>query len=100
SRSAQGAFYTPVPMGKLFDPFTPLNFQDLFTLMWVGAFVILAGSIIVYNAAGHSARSDPAIMALHEWIFWSIFGPWLVVLLLVVIHVRPAMLLLGVVRGA
>ena len=86
-------------MGKLFDPFTPLNFQDLFTLMWVGAFVILAGSIVVYNAAGRTYRRYPAILALHEWVFWSIFGPWLVVPLLVVIHVPLALLLLLVVPG-
>ena len=86
-------------MGKLFEPFTPLNFQDLFTLMWVGAFVILAGAIVVYNAAGRAYRRYPAILALHEWVFWSIFGPWLVVPLLVVIHVPLALLLLLVVPG-
>lgn len=86
-------------MGKLFEPFTPLNFQDLFTLMWVGAFAILAGAIVVYNAAGRAYRRYPAILALHEWIFWSIFGPWLVVPLLVVIHVPLALLLLLVVPG-
>ena len=86
-------------MGKLFEPFTPLNFADLFTLMWVGAFVILAGAIVVYNAAGRTYRRYPAILALHEWIFWSIFGPWLVVPLLVVIHVPLALLLLLVVPG-
>ena len=86
-------------MGKLFEPFTPINFGDLFTLMWVGAFVILAGSIVVYNAAGRAYRRYPAILALHEWIFWSIFAPWLVVPLLVVIHVPLALLLLLVVPG-
>ena len=86
-------------MGKLFEPFTPLNFQDLFTLMWVGAFVIIVGAILVYNAAGRMYRRYPAILALHEWIFWAIFGPWLVVPLLVVIHVPLALLLLLVVPG-
>jgi hypothetical protein len=86
-------------MGKLFDPFTPLNFGDLFTLMWVGAFVILIGSVLVYYAAGRMYRRYPAILALHEWVFWSIFGPWLVVPLLVVIGVPLALLLLLVVPG-
>jgi hypothetical protein len=86
-------------MGKLFDPFTPLNFGDLFTMMWVGAFVILAGSVIVYNAAQRAYRRYPQILSLHEWVFWSIFGTWLVVPLLVVIHVPLLLLLLIVVPG-
>ena len=86
-------------MGKFFDPFTPINFGDLFTMMWVGAFVILIGAVIVYNAAQRSYRRYPAILALHEWVFWATFGPWLVIPLLVVIHVPLALLLLIVVPG-
>jgi hypothetical protein len=44
-------------------------------------------------------RRYPAILALHEWVFWSIFGTWLVVPLLVVIGVPLALLLLIVVPG-
>jgi hypothetical protein len=86
-------------MAKFFDPFTPLNFGDLFTLMWVGAFVIVVGAIVVYNAAQRSYRRYPAILALHEWVFWSILVTWGVVPLLVVIHVPLALLLLIVVPG-
>ena len=86
-------------MCKLFEPFTPISFGDLFTMMWVGAFVILAGGIVVYNAAQRMYRRYPAILSLHEWIFWSIFGTWLVVPLLVVIHVPLALLLLLVIPG-
>ena len=86
-------------MSKFFDPFTPINFGDLFTMMWVGAFVILIGAVIVYNAAQRSYRRYPAILALHEWVFWATFGPWLVIPLLVVIHVPLALLLLIVVPG-
>jgi hypothetical protein len=86
-------------MSKFFDPFTPINFGDLFTMMWVGAFVILVGAVVVYNAAQRSYRRYPAILALHEWVFWAIFGPWLVIPLLVVIHVPLALLLLIVVPG-
>ncbi len=86
-------------MGKLFDPFTPLNFADLFTLMWVAAFVILVGAIIVYNTAQRMYRRYPAILSLHEWIFWSLVVTWGVVPLLVVIHVPLALLLLIVVPG-
>jgi len=86
-------------MGKFFDPFNPVNFGDLFTMMWVGAFVILVGAVVVYNAAQRMYRRYPAILALHEWVFWSIFGTWLVVPLLVVIGVPLALLLLIVVPG-
>ena len=86
-------------MGKFFDPFTPINFGDLFTMMWVGAFVILIGAVIVYNAAQRSYRRYPAILALHEWVFWATFGPWLIIPLLVVIHVPLALLLLIIVPG-
>lgn len=86
-------------MGKIFDPFTPLNFGDLFTMMWLGAFVILIGAIVVYNVAQRIYRRYPAILSLHEWVFWSIIVTWMIVPLLVVIHVPLALLLLIVVPG-
>lgn len=86
-------------MSKLFDPFSPLSFGDVFTMMWVGAFVILAGAIVVYNAAQRMYRRYPAILSLHEWVFWSILVTWGVVPLLVVIHVPFVLLMLLVVPG-
>ena len=83
-------------MQALTDPFTPVNFPDLFTLMWAGSLVIVAGAIIVYNAAGRRNRRYPEILALHEWIFWAIVVTWGVVPLLVVIHV-PLILILAVI---
>jgi hypothetical protein len=55
--------------------------------------------VIIYNAAQRSYRRNPAILALHEWVFRAIFGPWLVIPLLVVIHVPLALLILIVVPG-
>jgi len=86
-------------MGKLFEPFTTLNFGDLFTMMWAGAFVIVIGAVVVYNTAQRSYRRYPAILSLHEWIFWAILVTWGVVPLLVVIHVPLALLLLIVLPG-
>jgi len=86
-------------MGKLFDPFTPLDFGDLFTTMWVGALVILIGGVVVFNVAQRMYRRYPEILALHEWIFWSIFGTWLVVPILVIVHVPLALLLLLIAPG-
>jgi hypothetical protein len=86
-------------MTALFEPFTPIGFPDLFTLMWVGALVILIGSIFVYSAAQRRYRRYPAILALHEWVFWSLIVTWGIVPLLVVIHVPLLMLLLIVLPG-
>ena len=86
-------------MSRLFDPFTPLGFGDLFTLMWVAALVILVGAVVVYNMAQRRYARYPAILALHEWIFWAILVPWLLVPLLVVIHAPLALLLLIVMPG-
>jgi hypothetical protein len=86
-------------MGILFDPFTPIGFRDLFTLMWAGALIIVIGSVFVYTAAQRRYRRYPAILALHEWVFWSIIVTWGLVPLLVVIHVPLAMILLVVLPG-
>ena len=59
-------------MNLLTDPFTPANFPDLFTLMWVAGIVIALGAIMVYNLAQRRYRRYPELLALHEWIFWPI----------------------------
>lgn len=86
-------------MSQLLDPFTPLGFPDLFTLMWVGALVIVAGAIVVYSTAQRRYRRYPAILSLHEWVFWSIVVTWGIIPLLVVIHVPLLLILLIVVPG-
>lgn len=86
-------------MGKLFDAFTPLGFPNLFTMMWVGALVIVVGSVVVYNVAQRRYRRYPTILALHEWVFWAIVITWGITPLLVVIHVPLLLLLLIVVPG-
>jgi hypothetical protein len=60
-------------MTFLFDPLEPISHPDLFTLMWV---------------------AGPAILALHEWVFWPIAIAWGITPLLVVIHVPLLLLLL------
>ncbi|HEX6138835.1 MAG TPA: hypothetical protein VF013_00035 [Candidatus Limnocylindria bacterium] len=86
-------------MSLLLDPFTPISFPDLFTLMWAGSLVIVAGAIAVYSAAQSRYRRYPAILALHEWVFWSIVVTWGITPLLVVIHVPLLLILLLVVPG-
>lgn len=86
-------------MAQLFDPFTPIGFENLFTMMWAGAIVIVIGAILVYTTAQRQYRRYPAILALHEWIFWSIVVTWGLVPLLAVIHVPLALILLLVIPG-
>jgi hypothetical protein len=74
-------------MNLLFDPFTPATFPDLFTWMWVAGLVISIGAIVVYNLAQRRHRRYPEILALHEWVFWSIIVTWGIIPLLVVIGV-------------
>lgn len=86
-------------MTQLFSPFTPINFPDLFTLMWAGAILIVVGGIFVYSLAQRRYRRYPAILALHEWVFWSIVVTWGIIPLLAVIHVPLLLMLLIVVPG-
>ncbi len=81
-------------MAFLFDPLTPITYPDLFTLMWVAGLVILVGAVVVYNIAQSRYRRYPAILSLHEWVFWPIAIAWGITPLLVVIHVPLLMLLL------
>jgi len=86
-------------MGILLDPLTPDNFPDLFTLLWIVSLVIIIGAILVYNLAQRRYRRYPAILTLHEWVFWSIIVTWGVVPLLVIIHVPMLLVLLVVLPG-
>ena len=83
-------------MNVLTDPFTPLNYPDLFTLMWVGGILISVGAIVVYNMAQRRYRRYPELLALHEWVFWPIIVTWGVIPLLAVIGV-PFILQLAIV---
>lgn len=86
-------------MNLLTDPFTPANFPDLFTLMWVAGIVIALGAIMVYNVAQRRYRRYPELLALHEWIFWPIIVTWGVIPLLVVIGVPLVLQLVIVLVG-
>lgn len=86
-------------MDILFDALNPTNFPNLFTLMWVVALVICVGASIVYWVAGRRYRRYPAHLALHEWVYWSILIPWILVPLLAVVHVPLFLILILVVPG-
>jgi hypothetical protein len=86
-------------MNLLFDPFTVATFPDLFTLMWVAGIGIAIGAIVVYNVAQRRYRRYPALLELHEWIFWPIVIGWGIIPLLVVIGV-PLIFLLLIIVGS
>ncbi len=86
-------------MGVLLEPLTPFNFPDLFTLLWVIGLLIVVGAVAVYNAAQRRYRRYPTILALHEWVFWSIIVTWGIVPLLVIIHVPLLLIVLIVLPG-
>jgi len=86
-------------MSLLFEAFTPVNFPDLFTLMWVAGILIVVGAVLIYSAAQRRYRRYPEILALHEWVFWAIVVTWGLIPLLVVIHVPLLLMLLIVVPG-
>lgn len=86
-------------MNLLTDPFTPANYPDLFTLMWVAGILIAIGAIVVYNVAQRRYRRYPELLALHEWIFWPNIVTWGVIPLLVVIGVPLIIQLVIVLTG-
>jgi|SRR6187402_1724080 hypothetical protein len=86
-------------MAVLTDPFTPTNFPDLFTWMWVAGIVIAVGAIVVYSLAQRRYRRYPVILELHEWVFWPIVVTWGIVPLLTVIGVPLILLLPMVIAG-
>ena len=86
-------------MNLLFDPFTPANFPDLFTLMWIAGILVSIGAIVVYNAAQRRYRRYPELLALHEWVFWAIIVTFGVIPLLVVIGVPLVMQLILLLTG-
>jgi hypothetical protein len=83
----------------LFDPINPTNFPNLFTLLWVGALVICVLATVVYWIAQRRYRRYPVHMGLHEWVYWSILVPWVMVPLLVVVHVPFFLVLVLVIPG-
>ncbi|HEV7200022.1 MAG TPA: hypothetical protein VGO32_04380 [Candidatus Limnocylindria bacterium] len=86
-------------MDILFDALNPTNFPNMFTLIWVGAIVICIGASIVYWIAQRRYRRYPAHLAMHEWVYWTILVPWIMVPLLAVIHVSLFIVLAIVIPG-
>jgi len=83
----------------LFDGLNPTSFPNLFTLMWVGALSICVGASVVYGLAQRRYRRYPVHMGMHEWVYWSVLVPWILVPLLAIVHVPLFLVLALVVPG-
>jgi hypothetical protein len=86
-------------MDVLFQSLTPENFPDLFTLLWIASLVVVIAAIAIYVNSGRRYRRYPVLLAMHEWIFWSVVIPWGLVLLLIITHVPLLLVILAVVPG-
>ena len=86
-------------MEILFESLTPENFPDLFTLLWVSALAIVIGAVAVYSDSGRRYRRYPVLLTMHEWLFWSVIIPWVLVPLLLLTHVPLILLLVIVLAG-
>jgi small-conductance mechanosensitive channel len=61
--------------------FHPDNFPDLFYPVTVVAFILLVGTVVLYNVMTRRLRHHPPLANLHEWLFWTgltVFGLLLV----------------------
>jgi hypothetical protein len=61
--------------------FSPGNFPDLFYPISVAAFLLLVGSVILYNVQTRRLHRHPPLVALQEWLLWTglaVFGLLLV----------------------
>lgn len=59
------------PWDYLFLPFSPHNFPDLFTPMWIAALALLVTLVVLYNVRTRALHRHAPYLDLWEWILWS-----------------------------
>jgi hypothetical protein len=59
------------PWDYLFLPFTPHNFPDLFSPMWVASLVLLVTLVVLYNVRTRALHRHAPYLDLWEWLLWS-----------------------------
>ncbi|HEX5013395.1 MAG TPA: hypothetical protein VFV72_04475 [Candidatus Limnocylindrales bacterium] len=59
------------PWDYLFLPFTPHNFPDLFTPMWVASLALLVALVVLYNVRTRALHRHAPYLDLWEWLLWS-----------------------------
>lgn len=53
------------------------NFPDIFTAIWVAAFVLLIGQIVLYNVRSRQLHRHEPLRTMQEWLLWTgmtVFG--------------------------
>lgn len=61
--------------------FDSVNFPDIFVPIWVAAFVLLVGQIVLYNVRSRQLHRHEPLRTMHEWLLWTgmvVFGLLLV----------------------
>jgi hypothetical protein len=59
------------PWDYLFLPFTPHNFPDLFSPMWVASLALLVTLVVLYNVRTRALHRHAPYLDLWEWLLWS-----------------------------
>ena len=59
------------PWDYLFLPFTPHNFPDLFSPMWIASLVLLVTLVVLYNVRTRALHRHAPYLDLWEWLLWS-----------------------------
>jgi len=59
------------PWDYLFLPFTPHNFPDLFTPIWIASLALLAALVVLYNVRTRALHRHAPYLDLWEWLLWS-----------------------------
>jgi hypothetical protein len=59
------------PWDYLFLPFTPHNFPDLFTPIWIASLALLVTLVVLYNVRTRALHRHAPYLDLWEWLLWS-----------------------------
>jgi uncharacterized membrane protein len=59
------------PWDYLFLPFTPHNFPDLFTPIWIASLALLVTLVVLYNVRSRALHRHAPYLDLWEWLLWS-----------------------------
>jgi phosphatidylserine synthase len=63
-----------IPVNQYFIPGVPFTFQefpDIYNPIWVAAFVLLIGSVILYNVRVRQLHRHEPLRSMQEWLLWT-----------------------------
>jgi hypothetical protein len=68
---SEGSIVRLPPWDYLFLPFSPHNFPDLFTPMWIASLGLLVTLVVLYNIRTRALHRHAPYLDLWEWLLWS-----------------------------